>query len=162
MPIRPAFETYLFDSSVRWKTGRQGTISGARKPRLEVSSPPEFKGEPGFWSPEDLFLATVNVCLMQTFMEYALRTNLGVSAYASDAEGVLERAEGRYRFTEFRLRPQVVVKSSEDIPRAQRILDSAQGVCLISNSIRATVRVSPEFRVKDEKDPPKAEPVDVA
>ncbi len=54
------------------------------------------------------------------------------------------------------------MKSSEDIPRAQRLLDSAQGVWLISNSIRATVRVFPEFRVKDEKNPPKAERVDVA
>ncbi len=162
MPILPAFRNYSFKNNVRWKSGRQGIISAGQKPRLEISSPPEFKGKPGYWSPEDLFLATVNVCLMQTFMEYALRTNLGVIAYTSDAEGVLERAEGRYRFTEFKLRPQLVVKASEDIPRAQRILDSAQGVCLISNSIRATVRVYPEFRVKGSKTRSNARAADAA
>jgi organic hydroperoxide reductase OsmC/OhrA len=145
MTTKPSCKVFRFRNRVDWESGRHGAIHAADKPTIEISRPPQFNGQEGVWSPEDLFLATVNVCLMQTFMEYALRTNLGLISYESAAEGVLERAEGRYRFTEFHLQPVIVVKSEEDAGRAAKILDSAESACLISNSVRATVKVSPEF-----------------
>ncbi len=147
METKRTYKVFRFESNMRWKSGRHGVISLAGKPDLDISSPPEFGGKPGFWSPEDLFVATVNACLMQTFMAFALRTDLALLSYESAAEGVLERAEGRYRFTEFNIRPLLVLKSEKDVERARTILDSAEAVCLISESIRATVKVFPEFRV---------------
>jgi organic hydroperoxide reductase OsmC/OhrA len=145
MATKPSYKVFRFRNRVEWKFGRHGTIHAGGKPAIEFSSPPQFNGQEDVWSPEDLFLATVNICLMQTFMEYVHRTDLGLVSYESAAEGVLERAEGRYRFTEFHLQPVIVVKSEEDVGRAAKILDSAESACLISNSIRATVKVSPEF-----------------
>jgi len=145
MTTKPSYKVFHFRNSVEWKSGRHGMIHAADKPTIEVSRPPQFNGQEGVWSPEDLFLATVNICLMQTFMEYALRTDLGLISYESAAEGVLERSEGRYRFTEFHLQPVILVKSEEDVGRAAKILNSAESACLISNSIRATVKVIPEF-----------------
>jgi organic hydroperoxide reductase OsmC/OhrA len=60
---------------------------------------------------------------------------------------VLENVEGKYRFTEVILHPHVTVKSQEDIERAREVLDSAHKGCLVSNSITATVKVFPDFRV---------------
>jgi len=144
---KPTYKVFRFRSNVTWKTGRQGIISASGKSDLASSSPPEFGGRPEYWSPEDLFVASVNACLMQTFMAYALRSNLGVVSYESEIEGVLERAEGRYRFTEFTVRPQLVLQSAPDVERARTIMDSAEGSCLISESVRANVRLVPEFRV---------------
>ncbi len=147
METQRSYKVFRFRSKASWKTGRQGVISASGKPDLATSSPPEFGGRPEFWSPEDLFAATVNACLMQTFMAFALRSNLGLVSYESEIEGVLERAEGRYRFTEFTVRLLLVLGAAADVERAQTIMDSAESSCLISESIRANVKVVPEFRV---------------
>src|SRR5881628_1776153 len=131
------YKVFRFRSNASWKTGRQGVLSASGKTDLATSSPPEFGGRPECWSPEDLFAATVNACLMQTFMAFALRSNLGLVSYESEIEGVLERAEGRYRFTEFTVRPLLMLRTTAD----------AESSCLISESIRANVKVVPEFRV---------------
>ena len=147
METQRSYKVFRFRSKASWKTGRQGVISASGKPDLATSSPPEFGGRPEFWSPEDLFAATVNACLMQTFMAFALRSNLALVSYESEIEGVLERAEGRYRFTEFTVRPLLALRTAADAERAQTIMDSAESSCLISESIRANVKVIPEFRV---------------
>lgn len=147
METRRTHRVFRFRNNVAWKTGRTGVISANGKPDLATSSPPEFGGRAEYWSPEDLFAATVNVCLMQTFMAYAQRSNLGLVSYDSEVEGTLERAEGRYRFTEFTVRPVVVLQTAFDMERARRLMDSAESSCLISESMRANVRLVPEFRV---------------
>jgi peroxiredoxin-like protein len=138
---------FRFRNNTTWKSGRTGVISADGKPELAVASPAEFGGRPEYWSPEDLFAATVNVCLMQTFMAYAARSNINVVSYESEVEGVLERAEGRYRFTEFTVRPVLVLQTAADLERARTLLESAESSCLISESVRANVRLIPAFRV---------------
>jgi organic hydroperoxide reductase OsmC/OhrA len=132
---------------VLWKSGRRAVVSSAGKPDIEASSPPEFKGEAGFWTPEDMFVASVNLCTLLTFVAFAQHKGLEFVSYECAAEGVLENVEGKYRFTEVILHPHVTVKSQEDIERAREVLDSAHKGCLVSNSITATVKVFPDFRV---------------
>ena len=147
METKRTYRVFRFRSNTTWKSGRMGVISASGKPDLATSSPPEFGGRPEYWSPEDLFVATVNACLMQTFAAYAVRSNLGLVSYESEIEGVLERAEGRYRFTEFTVRPVLVLRTAADVERARTLLESAESSCLISESVRANVRLIPEFRV---------------
>jgi len=146
---RRSHRVFRFRNSTTWKSGRTGVVSANGKPDLAVASPPEFGGRPEYWSPEDLFAATVNVCLMQTFMAFAARSNVAVVSYESEVEGVLERAEGRYRFTEFTVRPVLVLQTAADLERARTLLESAESSCLISESVRANVRLVPEFRVAE-------------
>ena len=62
-------------------------------------------------------------------------------------KGKLEFVEGKYRFTEVKLYPQIAVKSEADLERAKQILESAHANCFISNSISSAVTLSPEIRV---------------
>ena len=64
---------YTYRTSVRWSQQKKGNISSPGKPEIEVATPPEFKGHEGIWSPEDLFVASVNVCVMSTFLAFAER-----------------------------------------------------------------------------------------
>jgi len=82
-----------------------------------------------------------------TFVAFAQHKGLEFVSYECAAEGVLENVEGKYRFTEVVLNPHVTVKAQEDVARAREILDSAHKGCLVSNSITATVKVFPDFRV---------------
>jgi peroxiredoxin-like protein len=132
---------YLYQTVVKWTEQRKGIISCAGKPDIQVATPPEFKGHEGIWSPEDLFVASVNVCVMSTFLAFAERTGLAFSAYESSAEGRLELVGGKFQFTTITIRPSITLKSGDDADKAKELIEKAEANCLISNSIKAMVIV---------------------
>jgi organic hydroperoxide reductase OsmC/OhrA len=147
METKKSFKVFKYRTEVRWASGRRGEAAADGRPSLAVSSPPEFKGEPGMWTPEELFLASLNACTLQTFLAYAQHKGLAFSSYTCSAEGVLASVDGKYRFTEVTLRPVVSLKAEADSDRARQILGDAHRDCFISNSISATVTLAPEIRV---------------
>jgi organic hydroperoxide reductase OsmC/OhrA len=146
MEGKKAHKVFRYASEVRWKSGRRGIVCSSGKPDLEVSSPPEFKGEAGLWTPEDMFVASINVCTLLTFLAFAQHKGLEFVSYESEAEGTLEAVEGKYRFTEVTLRPHLVLKAQEHVERARKILEDAHAHCFISNSISASIKLFPQFR----------------
>jgi len=147
MEPKKVYKSFRFQNQLRWTTGRRAVLSAAGKPDIEASSPPEFKGEAGFWTPEDLFLASINLCTMLTFVAFAQNKKLGFLSYESPIEGLIENVEGRYRYTEVCLRPTIEVRVPEDVERARSILDDAHKACFVANSVTSTVRLVPDFRV---------------
>jgi organic hydroperoxide reductase OsmC/OhrA len=139
--------TFTYRTSVEWLGSRAGGLGAEGKPGFRVSSPPEFKGENGVWTPEDLFVAAVNVCTMTTFASFAQRLGLPVVSYRSDSEGRLEFVDGGYRFTLVTLRPTVLVGTAEAVAPVEKALADAHRNCLISNSIRAVVALEPQVVV---------------
>ncbi len=65
MDVKP--KVYLYHTAVKWTEQRKAIISSAGKRDIQVATPPEFKGHENIWSPEDLFVASANICLMTTF-----------------------------------------------------------------------------------------------
>jgi organic hydroperoxide reductase OsmC/OhrA len=141
MSVRP--KSYKYATSVRWKGEKRGELTVAGKPPVDVGTPPEFKGHEGIWSPEDLFVASVNLCIMSTFLAYAERAGLAFEGYESEAEGLLEFVGDGFVFTKIVVRPRVALRPGEDRARAEEILHKAEGKCLISNSIRTEVTLEP-------------------
>ena len=47
--------------------------------------------------------------------------------------------------TEVLVKPKLVVRRSEDLQKAHRLLEKAEKNCLISNSIKSAVRLEPEM-----------------
>ncbi len=136
-------KVYMYQTAVKWTEQRKGVMSCAGKPEVQVATPPEFKGHEGIWSPEDLFVASVNVCLMTTFLAVAERAGLAFSSYESTAEGRLELVEGKFQFTAITLRPSITLRSGEDAVKAKELIEKAEANCLISNSMKATMTLEP-------------------
>lgn len=136
-------KVYMYQTAVKWTEQRKGIMSCAGKPEVQVATPPEFKGHEGIWSPEDLFVASANICLMTTFLAVAERAGLAFSAYESTAEGRLELVEGKFQFTAITIRPSITLKSGEDAAKAKELIEKAERNCLISNSMNATVTLEP-------------------
>jgi len=139
-------KVYLYHTTVRWTEQRKGTISCAGKPDVSVATPPEFKGHEGIWSPEDLFVASANVCLMTTFLAVAERAGLAFSSYESAAEGRLEIVEGKFQFTTITIKPTIVLNAVGDATKARELIEKAEANCLISNSMKARVILDPVIR----------------
>lgn len=137
---------YMYHTAVKWTDQRKGVMSCTGKPDVQVATPPEFKGHEDIWSPEDLFVASANVCLMTTFLAVAERAGLAFSAYESTAEGRLELVEGKFQFTTITIRPSITLKSGNDAAKAKELIEKAERNCLISNSMKATVTLEPLIR----------------
>ena len=149
MESKKSWKSFRYQTQAAWKQARRIKASAAGKPDLEISSPPEFKGDQGIWTPEDLFVTALNICIMETFLAFAEQKGLGLAAYDSSAEALLEFKDGKYRFTEITVHPQVSLKSQDDVERARQIMESAHANCFVSNSITSSVSVLPEFPVMD-------------
>ncbi|HEU5180833.1 MAG TPA: OsmC family protein [Candidatus Polarisedimenticolia bacterium] len=145
MDIKMKPKTYQYEVEVRWSGEKRGALTAAGKQGLEVASPPEFRGHPGIWSPEDLLVAAVNSCTMTTFLSAAKRRGIDLISYECDAIGTLETAEGVFRFTRVVLKPRIVVGRPEQIDVAREAFHEAEAGCLIANSILAKVQADPKI-----------------
>jgi peroxiredoxin-like protein len=143
--------THYYDTEVGWMGGRRGYLrSSAELPVLEVASPPEFQGQPHTWTPEHLFVGSVNSCFMATFVAIAELSKLEVVSFTSSAVGKLEKRErSGYWITEIVLKPHLVIKHEYDAERAQRLLEKAEKNCFISNSILTEVKLEPTIEFEE-------------
>ena len=132
-------KVYTYRNAVKWTEQKKGIISCSGKPEVQVATPPEFKGHEGIWSPEDLFVASVNVCVMTTFLALAERAGLTFSAYQCEAEGRLELVEGKFQITLISLRPRITLQAGGDSAKAKELIEKAEANCLIANSIKTRV-----------------------
>lgn len=71
MDTKRAYKTFRYRARTNWTSERRGTLSASGKPHIVVGSPPEFKGQPDVWAPEELLVGSVNTCLMLTFLALA-------------------------------------------------------------------------------------------
>jgi organic hydroperoxide reductase OsmC/OhrA len=140
---------HFYETQMEWTERRRGLLGAEGLPSMTVSTPPEFHGEAGFWTPEHLFVAAAESCLMATFLGVASNSKLPVVSYRSTASGRLEKIEGAgLRFSEITIRPIIELESTLDRERAERILAKAHKGCLIANSMMVAFQVQPEFLVR--------------
>ncbi len=140
--------TYLYRASAIWTMRRRGIASAEDVPRtINFSSPPEFQGEPGLWTPEHLLVASVATCFLATFRAVAENSKLQVARLEVEAEGVLEKQEGGFRFTRVLVRPRLTIAEAADQERAQRLLEKAERACLISRSLSSQVEMQATVEV---------------
>jgi Predicted redox protein, regulator of disulfide bond formation len=135
--VRP--KSFSYRTTVGEVTGRTATLCGEGKPPIWVSSPPEFKGEAGHWTPEDFFVAALDVCLMLTFIGLAEKKGLVFDSYESSAEGLLEWDQQSYRFTKVVLTPVIAVRDEAVTAAARQIMERAHQTCLVANSVTCEV-----------------------
>lgn len=138
-------DIHYYSTKVEWKEGRIGELNSAGFPSIKVATPPEFKnGVPNIWSPEHLFVASINICLMTTFLAIAENSNLEFISFASEATGKLEKVDGKYMISEVELKPVVKIKDEKLKEKTLRILDKSEKGCLISNSAKSKIILNPQ------------------
>ena len=142
-------DIHEYDTVVQWTGERRGMLSLEGRPDITVGTPTEFGGHPDVVSPEDRFVASVATCLLTTFFTIAQKRKLTYKAITSHGHGVLERdANHQRRFTRLILRPRIVVGSADDVKNAQKTIELAEKLCLVSNSINSEITLEPEIVVE--------------
>lgn len=146
-PIKK-FKTFTYHTEVEWKSDRQGVVRSEGKSDIDITSPPEFKGIPGVWTPEDMLVGAVEICQMSTFLAFGTRKGIPLKSYKSSAEGLLENVDGKYRFTKIIIKPTIVVEASWTKEQVEELVHTAHDNCLIGNSITAEVTVEPTIVIE--------------
>jgi organic hydroperoxide reductase OsmC/OhrA len=141
------YKTFRYRAHTAWSSARRGTLSASGRSNVVVGSPPEFKGDRDVWAPEELLVGSVNTCMMLTFLTIAQAKGLIPLGYESEAEGLLENVEGKYRITQVTVRPRVSLNTQAELERAREIMEGVEAQCFISNSIKSKVTLAAEFLV---------------
>jgi peroxiredoxin-like protein len=142
---------YHYEVKVNWESDRKGIMSSpVLHSTIEVATPPEFpKGMPGIWSPEHLLVAAVNSCLMNTFLAIAENFKFDFINFESNANGTLEKVDGKYMMSEVMLSPVLTIAPDADKEKAIRILEKSEAACLISNSVKAKIIFKPSLKIAE-------------
>ena len=112
-------------------------VSAAGLATLETAPPAEFDGPGDRWSPETLLVAAVADCFLLSFRGVARANKFEWHSLDCSVEGTLNKVEGRTRFTHMVARATLRVPAGTDEAKAKQLLERAEHVCLISNSLVA-------------------------
>ena len=140
---------FIYRTKVSWIEEKKGILCSSGKPTIGVATPPEFKGHEGMWTPEELFVASVNICIKTTFLHYAQKNNFEFLSYESEAEGTLERIGNQFVFSEIKVKPKISIKSRSQLEKVKELIQLSGKNCLISNSIKTKVEVIPEISTQN-------------
>jgi len=109
---------------------------------LESAGPIEFDGPGDRWSPETMLPALVGDCFILSFKAVAAASRFAWSDIECSIEAVVDKVERTMRFTEFRLRVELTIAADGDEERALKLLDKAERICIVSNSLVAPVHTT--------------------
>lgn len=137
-------QSYFYQTEAEWITGKDLKLSSSELPAIAGGAPPEFDGRKENWSPEHLFVASMNSCYALTLLAIVEFSKISVVSLSCTARGKLEKTAAGYQVTEIIVKPRVVIASASDLTRMPRILEKAKENCFISNSIKSTITIEPE------------------
>ena len=114
---------------------------------IASAAPAEFGGPGNRWSPETLLVASMADCFTLSFRAVARASKLEWVSLRCEVEGTLARVERTTQFTEFTVRASLRVPAGADEARARSLLEKAEKVCLITNSLKGTTHLEAKVEI---------------
>ena len=137
----------IFTTDLYWSGDKIGTVGSQSLKSFSVSSPPEFGGPEGEWSPEHLFLSSIASCFMSTYLTFVNKMKIENTGFECTATGQVEIVDGKYKFTYIHIYPKAFVGNDADVERAKVAMEKTKKYCLISNSVNAQIVQHPEVAI---------------
>ncbi len=141
-------KSYLFKNTV-FKEGDESAKTVFSGPgELGVGAAAEFGGSGQGLNPEEMFVAAINACLMNTFFYFTQKFKIETLSYNSQASGQLEKQSDGFQFTNVEVRAKVQLpenKFTDEVHEAGRL---AEKYCLISRSVTCSVNYQLEIEIK--------------
>lgn len=146
-------KTHHYSLQLEWTgnlgTGTQSYRTYSRNHEITVegkqviagSSDPSFRGDPGRYNPEELFLASLSSCHMLWFLHLCAVNKIIVTTYEDHPKGVMqETADGSGHFSDVCLYPRVSTENVVEEHQLNELHEKAHEMCFIANSVNFPVR----------------------
>ena len=138
---------FTYRADLSWRGDRTVANTSDARPELVVTPPADFPGgTPDTWSPEHLFLASLQSCTALSFLAHCAHNGIEVVSYESTGQGRLARRDDdrRYAFESVSLVVMVRVAGGH-APVARGLTGKAERDCFISAS--TTAEVETDWRI---------------
>ena len=112
-------------------------MNGAKE--AEIGPPVEYGGSAETLNPEELFVASINSCLMLVFYHFAEKSGLAIESYEASAEGTVEKTKNGLRFTGVSVQAKVKIQTVDVAGKLRELSGLAEKFCLVSNSVTCPV-----------------------
>jgi len=132
---------------VTWDDKKEAFLCSLGKKTIEIAASPESKKHEGIWTPEELFIASVEGFLKDSFVNHAKRNSFNFLSYETKAEGTIEKIGDKLVFSEIKINPKIAVKLNSQIKKAKELIGLAEKDCFVSDFITAKITVYPEIKV---------------
>jgi organic hydroperoxide reductase OsmC/OhrA len=130
-----------YKNKITWTEDKKGNLTLEDKPSLEISTPEDFGGPRGYLAPEDLFVASINSCIMTTFLYFTGRRNIDIKSYESEAVGKVSKGKSGLFFSEIIVTLHVELKDGNNTQVLSKLIETAKKYCLISNSVKTKIKL---------------------
>lgn len=101
------------------------------KPSLRGSADPAFRGDTALYNPEDLLLSALSACHMLSYLAVCAHAGIAVLCYEDAVVGTVTRRDGRVKFVDVLLRPNVMLEGGSNIEKARSLYDRAHDICVM-------------------------------
>ncbi|MCD6327002.1 OsmC family protein [bacterium] len=135
---------FHFPTSLEWTIEHQGLAHAPDKPSIPIACPPVFcKGSPSdMWTPEELFVSSLEVCILLSFISQAKRHKVTFTSFKSEADGKLEFVGKEFMFSKITVNVDIEVPEDQDPEKVRKALADSKTRCLISASMKTEIEIN--------------------
>jgi organic hydroperoxide reductase OsmC/OhrA len=141
--------TFIFKNTVFQNQNEPAKVMFSGPGQMEIGAAAEFGGSGQFLNPEEMFVASINACLMNTFFYFTQKFKIEILSYNSQASGQLEKQSDGFRFTNVEVRAKVQLHEEKFAEKTQEASGLAEKYCLISRSVACPVNYQVEIEIKE-------------
>ena len=131
-----------FKNTVRCAGGGTAITTMSGVEHAEIGSPVEYGGRADTLNPEELFVASINSCLMLVFYHFSEKSGLEIESYEADAEGTVAKTKNGLRFTSVQVQARIKASGTDIAGKLEEVATLAEKYCLVSNSVNFPVTYS--------------------
>jgi peroxiredoxin-like protein len=117
-------------------------------PNLIVDGSAELGGPGDLWSPETLLMSAVANCFVLSFKAVASATNFPWENIHCEAIGTLDKVDRLMKFTQITTQVRLVINDPNAQEKALKLLEKAESICLVSNSLNSQLKLECEIVIK--------------
>ena len=139
---------YIFENKVFRKQNEPAQVIFSSVGQMEIGAAVEFGGNGKNLNPEEMFVAAINSCLMNTFFYFTQKYKIEILSYTSQAEGRLEKQSDGFRFINVEVRAKVQLSDDKFAAQIQEAGHLAEKYCLVSRSVACPVDYKIDIEIK--------------
>jgi len=139
--------THIFENIVFQNANKPAKTVFSGPGEMEIGPATEFGGSGQTLNPEEMFVAAINGCLMNTFFYFTQKFNIEFLSCYSQAQGQLEKQSDGFRFTSVKVQAKVQLPDNKAAEKVHEAGQLAERYCLVSRSVACHVDYQLEVEI---------------